>query len=305
MERAIRLARPISIPAWLGLAWGVSGVLERIEFISRTAHHIREAMVNPLAGLVVMIVCATWIVLVVMWPEWKGKPIFKWLGKLSARNTLRDRVRALESSAQVVEEQAKRISQAQAQIKALESLPKAIEEQGKHISEVRERLDGNAPDLAVMKIAVFTIPDLLDLQSLIDEANQAWEDFLEIRARYGESCRVVMDAFSGDWRPISPNSGSLPEESVRDGERWAHSLEQHARHLRAWSARLGFVIVNEELERCVDGWKGKKRSMGANEVSDLLYKNYTKLLNLRSIMQQATLDGRKWKEHPPWTAYGD
>jgi hypothetical protein len=145
-----------------------------------------------------ILIAAAWIVLVVMWPEWKQKRPFVFLTKIPLPRTLRGRIETVELGL------------------------KAWEKQHCEIAGIQQRLAANESQIVAIRTAVEAIPHVLDLQALIIEATQASEAFSDDSTRDCEGWARLLEPHVRHLKAFSARSGEGPlcGELLTAIERW-------------------------------------------------------------------------------------
>ena len=321
MSRLFRVLSKFSLPGWLLLGWAVLAEIHEANFVidlwDKFARAVEAHVIWDLvAGL-------AWLALLITWPDIKRRlpP------SIAIPKTLHEKVRAVEEWSAEAKQRLTQLDGYAAELKAaqsgfnegfLENLrlqneandghakirqifsesmhtleqdrTTAISERGEinvRIAELTRRvrfMEG------VLQSSSTFCRYLFEITHLIWAVEESITTFRRIIEMYGDLSPVVTKPFSA-WRLPARSLDPPLDDSIRDGERWARSLEEYIE--RAQGFRHGWYgdFFNGDLVHYIALWRSKQRDTSADEFIKLLIDHREALLKMRQEYVTAFISG--------------
>ena len=122
---------------------------------------------------------------------------------------------------------------------------------------------------------------LFQLNCLVYDIERSVETFRTIRAMYGDLSPVVTKPFS-NWR-LPSHSIALPaDDSIRDGEKWARSLESYIERAQGFrNGWYGDYFLDDGLFSLVAHWYTNYNETSADELEKIMLVHRQFLIDMR------------------------
>jgi len=107
---------------------------------------------------------------------------------------------------------------------------------------------------------------------------------------YGTLSPVVKEPFS-DWRLPSRSLDSPTDDSIRDGEKWARSLEEYIERAQGFRQRWYGGFFNGDLVHYIATWRTNLHHTSADDLIKLLINHREMLLKMRQDYASSFIAG--------------
>jgi hypothetical protein len=320
MSRLFRVLSKFSLPGWLLLGWAVLAEIHEANFVIDLWDKFSRAVEAHFfwdlgAGF-------AWLTLVIWWPDIKRRLA----PSIAIPKTLHEKVHRLDEWSADAEQRLTQLDGYAAELKAaqsgftegfLESLrlqtgfndghakmsqiftesihtleqarTSAILERGEinvRIGELTRRvrfMDG------VLQSSSTFCQYLFEINHLIWAVEESITTFRRIIEMYGDLSPVVTRPFSA-WRLPAPSLDPPLDESIRDGERWARSLEEYLERAQGFRhSRYGDFFNGDFVH--IATWRSNQNDTSADELMKLLIDHRKALLKMRQEYVTAFISG--------------
>ncbi len=267
LERIRRLRKGFTLPIWMAFIWSASSTLGNAFRIENAMSRLWNFVNTTSGGRILLIVCVLLLILVATWPELKAW-CFRQIGYIPAPKPppIDERMTRVETQLAPMVEQ-------------LSGIPFSLSAMNAHIARVEFEMQKRDPLIAMefgqlkssVDIIASKVPQciafLSDFGDLLWEADKCIETYMDFRNAYHMSV-PAKEPFS-KWRPVA-NADNITED-IREGEKWAVSLEHHIEHARAFFMSHDMAgMDSEDLFKFVTNWRAQRHDYSGERLVKLM-----------------------------------
>jgi hypothetical protein len=321
MSRLFRVLTKLSLPGWLLLGWAVLAEIHELNFVidlwDKFARAVEAHFVwDLIAGF-------AWLTLVIWWPDIKRRlpP------GIALPKTLHEKVHRLNEWSDSAEQRLVQLDGYAGELKAAQrSLTEGFQES---LRLQNESNDGHAKIRQVFTESIHTLQDdrttaiqergkldvrieeltrrvrfienalkssftfcdyFFEITRLIWAVEEIMATFSRIIEMYGDLSPVVTKPFSA-WRLPVRSLDPPSDDSIRDGERWARSLEEYLERAQMFRQTRYGDYFHGDLVQFVATWRSYQHDASSNELLRLLMDHRKALLRMRGEYVTAFISG--------------